>query len=46
MHIEQAAASRAESAYEAWSIALNKAFEAVCDTGMKVDAATNRCEYV
>ena len=46
MHIEQAAASRSESAYEAWSMALNKAFETVRDTGMKVDAATNRCEHI
>ena len=47
VHIEQVSASRAEPAYNAWSMALNKAFEPICDIDMKVDDTTisNKCEY-
>jgi hypothetical protein len=46
VHIEQGAAARAERTYEAWSGALMKAFDAVCDAGMRVGPVTQVCEYV
>lgn len=44
VHVEQGAAARAESAYEAWSEALGKTFEPDCDVGMTVGPENNRCE--
>lgn len=46
VHIEQGTASRAESTYEAWSMALTKTFDAACDMDMTVHPASNRCEEV